>query len=169
MFSYTGLSMEAVDVQDPSLAFRRHLARRGDLTFHVASVWPYKTKIAATSYRQAHEGLREHDAWLRARSTVVLGDFNTNATYQGNAWATLMALIDSLDLVSAYHCFFKEPFGAEQCPTHFHQGKKRSPFHLDYCFIPRAWVNQLRDVRVGKYEDWRELSDHVPLIIDLNL
>jgi len=80
---------------------------------------------------------------------------------------TLLEITDALGLVSAYHNFFHEDFGKETRPTYFHQGKKENPFHLDYCFLPKEWIPMIDRVEVGKYSEWGQISDHVPLIVDL--
>lgn len=168
MFSYTDTKLNAVDLLDPMFSFRRYEAQRGNLTFNVVGVWPYATKSAKTSYRQAHDGIICHEKWIRERPTVVLGDFNNNASYKDYGWKELKELIDSLGLVSAYHNYFKEEFGKETRPTHFHSGKETHGIHLDYCFLPSAWVPHITKVEVGAYSDWNKISDHVPLIVDLD-
>ncbi len=173
MFSYTETEITTVDCPDPenisTYAFRRYKAQKEQLTFNVAAVWTFATKINAKPYRQAHMGLMEHDKWIRQRPTVVLGDFNQSAIFKGDSWKTLMELVEPLGLVSAYHQYFGEQFGKETRWTHFHHGKELSKFHIDYCFLPAEWVPYIRKVEVGAYADWNKWSDHVPLIVDLDL
>jgi endonuclease/exonuclease/phosphatase family metal-dependent hydrolase len=126
------------------------------------------TKSGKTSYRQAHEGLSHHAGWIRQRPTVILGDFNMNATW-GRPWQDLMALTEPLGLVSAYHEFFSEQFGKETQPTHFHKGKEAAPFHVDYCFLPGRWRQHVTKVEVGTYAKWHDVSDHAPVVVDLDL
>jgi len=169
VFSYTGVEMTPVDTADPAYCFRRYEARQKDLAFQVVAVWPAKTDDRTTSYKQAHEGLRRHADWVRQRPTVIMGDFNDNASYEGGkSWQRLLDLIRPLELESVYHHHFSESFGAETRPTYFHQGKE-TKFHLDYCFVPRAWLEHIRQVEVGTYEKWHDASDHAPLIVDLDL
>lgn len=169
MFSYTDTKLKAVDGPEPMYSFRRYEASRGDLVFNVVAVWPWQTKSSKTAYRQAHEGLSLHGSWVDARATVILGDFNANASFKGNNWKELVDLLKPLGLVSAYHCYFTEAFGKETKPTHFHRGKPTSPFHLDYCFLPETWAHRINKVDVGTYADWHERSDHAPLVVDLDL
>ena len=69
-------------------------------------------------------------------------------------------------LVSAYHHFYGEDFGKETRPTYYHRAKKDSKFHVDYCFFPEAWVDNLVSVELGDFDTWCEFSDHVPLVVD---
>jgi endonuclease/exonuclease/phosphatase family metal-dependent hydrolase len=168
VFSYTDMKLKPVDLPDPMYCFRRYKARHGALTFQVVAVWTVATKARETSYKQAHVGLRCHADWIRHRPTVILGDFNDNASYRGGNWQQLLDLVQPLGLVSAYHQYFSEPFGAETQPTYFHQGKGTVAFHLDYCFVPDIWTQHIKKVEVGTFNDWHTISDHAPLIVDID-
>lgn len=39
----------------------------------------------------------------------------------------------------------------------------RSEYHIDYIYIPEAWLADVREVGIGAFEDWcgNRLSDHV--------
>jgi endonuclease/exonuclease/phosphatase family metal-dependent hydrolase len=115
------------------------------------------------------------DLWeerIAAQPTVILGDFNANACWDGEHpqdrnFSALAARLTKLGLVSAYHAFFREEFSSETRPTFFLYRHRDKPFHLDYCFIPRAWLPRLRKVTVGRHATWSGASDHMPLVIDL--
>jgi exonuclease III len=170
VFSYTDTKLESVDAADPMLSFRRYKAQHGDLKFQVVGVWTWKTALRATTFGQARAGLEEHSAWIAKRPTVLLGDFNANASFKGPDWGQLADLLARAGLVSAYHTFYSEPFGTETRRTHFHKGKETGQlFHLDYCFLPDFWAKHIKKVEVGTYHDWHTLSDHAPLIVDLDL
>jgi exonuclease III len=169
VFSYTDTKLQAVDVSEPMYSFRRYEAHHGGLSFNVVAVWPWQTRSSKTAYRQAHEGLSRYAAWIRERPTVILGDFNANASFKGNNWRELLDLLQPLGLASAYHRYFGEQPGKEEKPTHFHKGKQTSSFHLDYCFLPEVWVQHIKKVDVGAYTDWHTVSDHAPLVVDLDL
>ncbi|MGE3959305.1 MAG: endonuclease/exonuclease/phosphatase family protein [Vicinamibacterales bacterium] len=169
VFSYTGVELASVDADTPLYGFRRYRAQRNGLVFQVVAVWTSATKSRQTSYMQAIEGVREHAGWIAQAPTVIMGDFNDNASYRLGHWPQLLELLQPLRLVSAYHEYFKEPFGSESRPTHFFTGKETSPFHLDYCFVPQDWAPRISNVHVGTYADWPSVSDHVPVIVDLDL
>lgn len=170
VFSYTGATITPAPlIGEPLDFFVPFEVTATERSFRLAAVWTAVTKSKATSYRQVHEGLDRYEAWIAARDTVILGDFNLNASYEkGKPWADMMGRMKRLRLVSAYHAFFREEFGEETRPTHFYKGKESSPWHLDYCFIPEGWVPHLRNVTVGTYGDWSTLSDHVPVTVDID-
>jgi len=148
VFSYTGTQIQSVDEQAAPFGFNRYEVRFGDLHFNLAAVWTWATKVEADSYRQVHKGLERYDEWVRQRETVMLGDFNSNKAFRGKRWEDLEKLLDSLGFVSVYHATSGEPFGAEKRHTHFHLGHAESAFHIDYCFVPKAWESRITNVEV---------------------
>jgi exonuclease III len=170
VFSYTNVTLNAVDGHDPMYAFRRYRAEYRGLPFQVIAVWTSATKSRKTSYKQAIEGIRHHACWIQQRPTVILGDFNDNASFRTTNWPELQELLQPLGLISAYHSHAGEAFGKETRRTYFHRGKEdASAAHLDYCFLPQEWVLKIKRVEVCAYSEWRSLSDHVPLVVDLDL
>jgi hypothetical protein len=136
VFSYSGMEVTPVDLDAPLYGFRRLTAGRGSADFNIVGIWTADTDVRATAYRQAVDGLRMHADWIRQRPTVMLGDFNDNASWARSFWPEVLELTAPLGLVSAYHAFFGESFGAE-------------------------------NVTVGGYEEWRTVSDHRPVIVDV--
>jgi endonuclease/exonuclease/phosphatase family metal-dependent hydrolase len=165
MFSYTDTSLEALCVMPGVRCYR---ARHHEHQFQVMAVWTSVSARGKPDYHQLHEALDHHDGWVRQMPTVVLGDFNQSARYKGDGWPTLQRLLDGLGLASAYHSFFKEDFGNETMHTHYHQHRQDKGCHLDYVFLPEDWVPYIDHVSVGTYDDWKGISDHVPVIVDLD-
>ena len=102
---------------------------------------------------------------------VAAGDFNVSPGVGGQEHTAPRfrdRVRDELGLVSAYHHFTGEAFGEEASATYYHQWKQSSPFHIDYCFLPEAWLDRLTRVEVGSFEDWTQ-SDHRPLTVDLGV
>jgi endonuclease/exonuclease/phosphatase family metal-dependent hydrolase len=103
--------------------------------------------------------------------TVVLGDFNSNVLWNhlhspGRNHTALVQACARLGLISAYHHHFGEEHGKETRATSYFQWKRSRPYHIDYCFVPGAWASHLVSVEVGSYEQWADLSDHRPVIVD---
>ena len=103
---------------------------------------------------------------------VLIGDLNSNVIWDHthppevnhSAFVTLMR---SLGLVSAYHGFHQEEQGRETRPTFYYRWNECAVFHIDYCFLPLAWSKRVTSVEVGGYEEWKGLSDHRPLLVDV--
>jgi endonuclease/exonuclease/phosphatase family metal-dependent hydrolase len=149
------------------------VAVTGRNSFFLLAVW--SRVDADRSY--AHSMLRSVEAYralILAQPTVIAGDFNTNAIWDrgrgsGSDHSALVQKLEDLDLVSAYHAFHGEAHGAETRPNLYFLWRENAPYHIDYCFIPRGWAPLLRGVEVGTFTDWKDPSDHRPLVVDLAL
>lgn len=169
LFSYGTASVTPVELPRERLVFfdLYEVSTKGQ-AFRLGAVWTTATEDKARTYRQVHDALEPHRDLLAEGDVVLLGDFNNNASY-GKPWGELLEAMEPFDLISAYHTFFAEDFGKETRPTYFHRAKEKSQFHVDYCFLPRSWASRIARVTVGAHEDWCDVSDHVPLVVDLSI
>jgi exonuclease III len=108
------------------------------------------------------------------RPGILAGDLNLFPSLNGDptieCFAAARNRLADLDYVSVYHYYFDEKFGEESRATHFHHYDERQPFHIDYCFISSSLLPRLKAVTVGSHDEWirSRLSDHVPIIVDLD-
>ena len=81
--------------------------------------------------------------------------------------------LKGLGLVSAYHTVRGELHGRETIPTLYWMDRTKDgpTYHIDYVFLPDRWVDRVKGLSVGTFEGWcgSGLSDHVPIIIDIDL
>ena len=63
--------------------------------------------------------------------------------------------------------FYDVPHGAETHPTLYWRRRQADPFHIDYCFIPDVWLQDIVQVTVGEFAAWHKYSDHRPLLVEL--
>jgi exodeoxyribonuclease-3 len=104
---------------------------------------------------------------------IVAGDFNNHPVWDKpgrlNNHANTVKAMTELSLASAYHAFHNIDAGKEAEPTLYWRNRKKDgpKYHIDYCFIPKAWTGRLRQITVGSFEPWIKFSDHRPLIVDL--
>lgn len=141
----------------------------GPVPFTLFGVWTYPVKGEKGAYRGAFE--RGLDAYAHlAGPRVYAGDFNGNTDFdrerKKNTWAESFDRLGEQGCVSAYHAHHRGgAFGRERHATHYFQWNETRKFHLDYCFVPKAWT--IRSVRVGTYQAWAHLSDHRPVTVDV--
>jgi endonuclease/exonuclease/phosphatase family metal-dependent hydrolase len=101
-----------------------------------------------------------------------MGDLNSGPMLNGapevsKSHARLLAAFEALDMVSAYHAFHKIDHGRERHHTYRHRPPDVGPWHIDFCFVPRAWAANLTHVEVLDGDVWHAESDHNPLLVDL--
>ena len=103
---------------------------------------------------------------------IVIGDFNSNKIWDGKArsgnHSSVVNFLETYGLVSAYHTYFKEVQGEESRSTFFMHRNINRPYHIDYAFVPDRWCDYSFSLEVGEINDWIHLSDHVPLILNID-
>jgi endonuclease/exonuclease/phosphatase family metal-dependent hydrolase len=139
----------------------------GPVSFNILGIW---------SQGPAHvdyvmRAVEAYDDVLRSAPSVVMGDLNSGSNLAppqspSKGHSRIVGRLADLGLISAYHAFHNIEHGRETHPTYRHQFKATQPWHIDFCFVPVGWVDQLSRVEILDGDDWRIKSDHHPLMID---
>lgn len=128
------------------------------------------------SPRKADKGpvntcLKEILSLVQGRDAIIAGDFNNSAEWdqsgRADNFSNTVDAFSEAGLVSAYHRSTGEKMGAETVPTFFSRRSQANSHHIDFCFIPESWADQLVSVEVGKFEEWIALSDHMPITVEI--
>jgi exonuclease III len=140
----------------------------GAESFTIMIVWTKAHRDTKQSYiGQLYLALRQYESILQNETCIVVGDLNSNAIWDGiprvGNHTTVVNILKAHDLISAYHAHYNEQHGSETTPTYYFHYNQNKGYHIDYAFIPIAWLNKLKEVAVGTYDLWRPVSDHVPL------
>ncbi len=103
--------------------------------------------------------------------SILLGDYNTFNIHKPidkpRIKDSLVDLFKDLNISSAYHEYFKKDYGKHEHYTFYHHRRRNFKYMLDYCFASKSIIKRISRVEIGKYEDWIDLSDHCPLIVDI--
>ncbi len=170
----------ADEVYRRSLRFIAPVRIEGPISFNLLAVWAQNFSAGIRRKRQPGPLrlalTRDYRAFLGAGPAIVAGDFNNNIFWDKPGYlinhSHTVTLLDRYGLVSAYHHARGEAQGAETEPTHYWRDRKKDgpTYHIDYVFLPRAWSAGMREMSVGSFEDWcgARLSDHVPLVVDVD-
>ena len=101
------------------------------------------------------------------RNAIVAGDFNSNVIW--DAWdrwwnhSDFVREMGDLGLSSVYHAVHREQQGKELQKTFYLQRNKDKKYHIDYMFAEAGIINQTVNFLVHDFDEWKELSDHVPI------
>ena len=105
-------------------------------------------------------------------NTIIIGDFNSNVIWdEWDRWwnhSDIVKELNQIGIESLYHKFTKEHQGKETQPTFYLHRNLEKPYHIDYCFASTKFIDKLKNVTVGKFENWKYLSDHSPIIISID-
>jgi exodeoxyribonuclease-3 len=141
--------------------------------FNLLAIWacPVGTKRADNYIGEVHRCLVKHRGWFSNVPVVAAGDFNSNVQWDANRpgrnHTEVVRLLEEHGLSSAYHAHREEKQGAETTPTYYFYRHLDKPFHIDYVFVPKDW--KLGSVEVGSFHEWGHLSDHVPMVVELDI
>ena len=117
--------------------------------------------------RTAIQGVR--DVLARGRA-VVVGDFNDGPHFDdghGRSFARTSELLGSAGYRNLYNARTGEAYGAETAATFFFTRNRAKPFFIDHAFLPAPWLGNVRGFEIGSPEKWLDVSDHMPLVLDL--
>lgn len=179
VFAFNGCSARLATPYYPTLHHIAPVHVDAEIPFNLLATWALNLSGGNVRKRQSgplRRALTKYQAFLTDRPAVIAGDFNNNKIWDKPGWRinhmTKVALMEKMGLVSAYHEVMGEEQGEESIPTHYWRDRKKDgpTYHIDYVFMPAAWVSAIRTFRVGTFEDWcgSGLSDHVPLVVDVD-
>jgi endonuclease/exonuclease/phosphatase family metal-dependent hydrolase len=138
-----------------------------NLEFFLLAVWPVKTP--PYSYHDViRTALERYRDQIQSGRAIMAGDFNssTRVLNQKRSHPEFVRTAESLGLTSAYHAITGEAHGQESVATYRHGKGSAKEFHLDYFFASTPLLPSARfEVLQGPY--WEGLSDHFPIVLDL--
>jgi endonuclease/exonuclease/phosphatase family metal-dependent hydrolase len=104
---------------------------------------------------------------------VIAGDFNSNTIWdEWDRWWNHTDVVNELKengIHSLYHEFNGEMQGKESIPTLYFQRKLDRPYHIDYVFGSKVFLDGLKNIEIGQVGKWLSMSDHMPIVVEFNL
>jgi len=133
-------------------------------------IWAMPHKKRLKSYVGQIWGAINHYENALNNESLLIGDFNSNTIWDkerriGNH-SDVVNFLNKKNIFSIYHQKKRLKHGKEKHPTLFLLKKMARPYHIDYCFASKSLYSKKTRIKIGKYEDWIKLSDHMPIIID---
>lgn len=161
--------------------YLRHIAPvhiDGPMRFNLLAVWAQNANEGSIRKHQLgalRRALTRYRDFLTHAPAIVAGDLNHNVIWDKPGWrinhATTVDTLGRLGLVSAYHAITGEAQGRETTPTIYWRDRARDgpTYHIDYVFVPAAWLPAISAFHVGDFDDWcgNGLSDHVPITVEI--
>ncbi len=114
-----------------------------------------------------------HYAPVLARGrSVVIGDFNNNLRWDRPSYPSFAGTLDELGAkgyASVHHARSGEQHGAEATASLYWRRHRDQPYLVDHAFAPAEWLPRVRSFQIGDPDAWRDISDHMPLVLELEL
>ncbi|WP_306010080.1 endonuclease/exonuclease/phosphatase family protein [Bacillus sp. MMSF_3328] len=144
----------------------------GEENFILYAIWAQNHKKMYFSYIGQVFMAMQHYAKVLNAPSIIAGDWNSSKNFDHfkkiGTHSETVALLDTFNIYSAYHHYFAEEQGKETHPTHYFRKELERPFHIDYVFMSKEYLDRLTKIEVGTREEWITYSDHLPLIIEID-
>ena len=180
VFSFGAHRLVQDDAYDPSITYALpvRVTGPGQRVFHLMALWAHHG-LAGTRMSTVGptlQALAAYESFLRARPSIVAGDFNNHIRWDKPARRGTMPTpsprSSDWDSSARITTFLGLEQGGETHPTFYWRTRSVDgpTYHIDYVFMPETSVSRLQSVVVGTRADWiaTGLSDHAPLILDLD-
>ncbi|MDD2833075.1 MAG: endonuclease/exonuclease/phosphatase family protein [Methylotenera sp.] len=138
----------------------------------ILAVWTKQANSPTFQYiGQLWKYLQAHQSKLSPSQAILCGDFNSNACWdKWDRWwnhSDVVKDLAKLNIYSAYHLLNKIEQGQENTPTFYMNRNLAKPYHIDYAFASSTLLT-FANLNIGEPDEWLSLSDHMPLIFDIN-
>lgn len=142
----------------------------GPVSFVLFAVWTKPVKTTGSYVQPLFEAFQHYKELINARNVIWAGDFNASYVfdkdYRQYKFRDFVSLLARHDLHSLYHHQRKCSHGEEPDKTFFLYHDPNRGFHIDYVFTRNELFPRGFNVTVGSHADWRQRSDHVPLVCE---
>jgi exodeoxyribonuclease-3 len=181
VFAFNGYAVRLADSYYSSLRYIAPVHVDGPTQCNLLAVWAQNASAGGIRKHQLgplRRGLSRYRSFLGERPAVIAGDLNSNTIWDKPGWrinhsTKVRILEESFGLVSAYHAIRGEAHGQEREPTLYWRDRTKDgpTYHIDYVFLPAAWIGKVSHLSVGAFETWcgAGLSDHVPVVVDVDV
>lgn len=174
IFSYSDYEFELLKEFNPKFKYIIPLkVTRENESFLLFAIWAKDNKKnpLASYIGQVWLAINYYSRLLDYNS-ILIGDFNSNQIWDkkervGNHTHVVNKLKEK-EIYSLYHKKLKTEHGQENDHTFFMYRKTERPYHIDYCFASKHFLENDYNLTLGNCKDWISISDHVPMRIELN-
>ncbi|NTV66869.1 MAG: endonuclease/exonuclease/phosphatase family protein [Chlorobaculum sp.] len=169
VFAKPNIHLEAVPLDTSTLEL--FLPCKINSSISLLAVWTRNANSPTFQYiGQLWKFLQKHEQFLASGDAALIGDLNSNACWDvWDRWwnhSDVVQQLEGVGLTSLYHHTHKEQQGSESIPTFYMYRKREKPYHIDYVFLSETLLKSAT-CDVGDPTVWLELSDHMPLIINI--
>ena len=175
IFAYSNFKLRLFKNYNPQYRYVIPIKVKGETDFNLYAIWAMDNKEHPSKryIAQVWLAINYYKAHLKKKS-VLMGDFNSNKIWDNERpirisnHSKVHNYLQTKNIHSLYHHLTKEEIGKETLPTLFMYRNESKSYHIDYCFASNDLLSKGYNFSIGKYNDWIQFSDHVPIIADFN-
>lgn len=175
IFSFCDYKFKLLKIHNPEFRYiLPFMVYNESRSFSMLAVWALDDKNdPIESYvGQVWNAINFYTSLLKD-NCILVGDLNSNQIWDrdrnvGNH-SSVVSFLLSYNITSLYHYFFKEEHGQETKKTFFLQRNPSKTYHIDYLFASKSFISNKMKFDVGLFDDWCKISDHVPIIAELDI
>lgn len=173
VFSYSDYKFELLKEFNPKFRYIIPLKVSNETdSFLLFAIWAMDNKDdpRARYIAQIWLAINYYSHLLNSKS-ILIGDFNSNQIWDDNSrlgnHSDVVELLRTKQIYSLYHKQTSLKHGDEDEHTFFMYRKKEKAYHIDYCFVSKDFIEEGAYLQIGNPEEWLDLSDHIPLFLDV--
>ena len=174
VFSFGEYSIEVLDHNEEFEYIIPINVKHNTESFILLAIWTqFVNKNIYDSYVvQAARAFKQYSKYLEDPNVIIVGDFNSNSIWDYESkkeynHSDMVKILKEYNIYSIYHELNSKNHGVEEDATLYMQRKKEKPYHIDYCFCKKDHIHNVKEFRIGKYDDYIGKSDHMPLFIEI--
>lgn len=143
-----------------------------DEGFDLLGVWCHYANSPTFGYiGQMWKYLKINKENIRDKDIIIGGDFNSNKIWDVcDRWwnhSDVIKELEELDLRSLYHIYYDEEQGKESISILYHRKNIEKPYHVDYILASKRFYTSLIKYQIGNVDQWLEVSDHMPIFVEI--
>ena len=169
IFSYGNYKLRLLEIHNPEIKTIVPIqVSGGEYDFILFAIWAFNNEDVNYNYiGQVWKAIHYYEDLLKTEKVIMIGDFNSNVIWdklhRKSNHANVIEKLAELNIFSAYHHHLNQIPGEENHPTFYLYRHRDKPYHIDYCFASKEFIDLIENVEIGIYDDWNKLSDHKPL------
>jgi endonuclease/exonuclease/phosphatase family metal-dependent hydrolase len=138
--------------------------------FNIVAVWNHHADAEAFPYIGQFWLFLQNNK-TAFRNCIICGDFNSNSIWdKWDRWwnhSDCVKELSELGIRSVYHQMNSIEHGSEPQKTFFLYRHPQKSYHIDYIFAPLDIIsNESNHLEYGIFDEWKNVSDHVPILWD---
>lgn len=175
VFSYSDYEFKLHKIHNPDFKTILPLTvTKTDFNLTLFAIWANNPQDKKYQYvGQIWKAINYYERLLENENVILAGDFNSNSiwdmTRRNFNHSHVVEYLEKKRVFSTYHNYYNQQQGEEIHPTLFMYRHSDKPYHIDYCFASDNLIEKLKNVEIGSYEQWREYSDHMPVVVNFDL